>query len=92
MLVKVAKHNGYMCLLPPEAYNATVTKAFGGKYSVKWKCIVADWSSANCLKLDRLAHKYGWTIQADEKFRKAIGLMVPAWREELLARNLEKLA
>ena len=92
MYVKVKQHNNYMCILPPEAYITTMVKAFGGKYSQKWKCIVADWTSTNCLRLEKVAKKYGWVLESDPAFREAVGLLTPARRQMCQDANRQKLA
>lgn len=91
MIIKAMYHRGYLCLLPPVEYNSTVIKAFGGKFSPKWKCIVADWSSVNCKKLMQVTRKYGWELQADTYFHSAIRPLISVKYQEHIAANTELL-
>lgn len=80
-----------MCILPPDMYIKTVSKVSGGRYSKNWKCIVADWSSGNCLRLLREARKYGWTLDTDDAFKDAVRPLIAVEHNEHIRRNTERL-
>lgn len=71
MEIKAKKHQGYLCVLCPENLIQPVARVVRGRLSKTWKCVVAAWSSVNCLALKQGAEKYGWTITAEPDFYRA---------------------
>lgn len=64
-MIQAKKHQGLLCVQTPQVYNGEVTRAVRGKWSKKWNCIVADWTSFNCAKLIELAQRFGWALPDD---------------------------
>ena len=73
MEIAVKKFSNAMCLKVPQPYENAVMRVVDGRINKKWNCIVARWSSVNCLKLAKSAQKLGWTVKPDEHFLEAIG-------------------
>ena len=61
-MIQARKYQGLLCIKAPQVYNGEVTRAVRGKWSKKWNCIVADWTSFNCAKLIELAQRFGWEL------------------------------
>lgn len=60
-MIIALRHQGLLCVkVQREGLVGDVTRKLRGKWSKKWNCIIAHWTSFNCAKILELAHLYGW--------------------------------
>lgn len=61
-MIQARKFKGVLCIQAPQIYTGEITRAVRGKWSKKWDCIVADWTSFNCAKLLELCQRFNWPV------------------------------
>lgn len=70
-MIVAVHHHGLLCVqVQRVGLVGDVTRKLRGKWSKKWNCILAAWTSFNCAKVLELAHEYGWSGTDPEALAK----------------------
>jgi len=64
-VIQAKKHAGLLCIQAPQIYNGEIARATYAKWSKKWNCHVAEWTSYNCAKLVDLCARLSWPLSPE---------------------------